>query len=145
MREKLNRLSAAPALNEAPGEWSLKMLEAKKLSVLRAKIQRLQKEAQEIENQSSKSISQASALIRDLRLSLSDWKQAWKLAHGKAPASKAKTSRKVRKVPIKYSDDKGNKWSGRGRPPLWLVAAQKSGKKRDDFLVKIKSNGSSVH
>jgi DNA-binding protein H-NS len=39
-------------------------------------------------------------------------------------------------VPVKYPDDKGNTGPGRGRPPLWLVAAEKAGKKRDSFLVK---------
>ena len=33
-------------------------------------------------------------------------------------------------MPVKYADDKGNKWTGRGRPPLWLVAAEKAGRKR---------------
>ena len=122
------------------------MLEIKKLRVLRAKIQKLQDEAKQIENQSGKNIAKASAMIKDLGLSFRDWKQAWTIARGKSRKVKSTTSRKGRKVPVKYIDDKGNKWSGRGRPPLWLVVAQKVGKKRDDFLVKKKQpNGASVH
>lgn len=40
-----------------------------------------------------------------------------------------------RRVAVKYRDDKGNTWTGRGRPPLWLAAAEKAGKNRDSFLV----------
>ena len=39
---------------------------------------------------------------------------------------------------IKYKDEKGNTWTGRGRSPFWLVAAEKAGKKRDSFLVGAK-------
>jgi DNA-binding protein H-NS len=37
---------------------------------------------------------------------------------------------------VKYRDPKtGQTWTGRGRLPLWLKAAEKKGKKRDSFLV----------
>lgn len=35
---------------------------------------------------------------------------------------------KGKKAPIKYRDKHGNKWSGRGMTPKWLVAAEKAGK-----------------
>jgi len=41
-------------------------------------------------------------------------------------------------VAAKYRDPKNpeNTWTGRGRPPLWLVAATKGSKtKREDFLI----------
>jgi len=39
-------------------------------------------------------------------------------------------------VPIKYRDNKGNTWTGRGRMPRWMVAATKGGKtKKEDFLI----------
>ncbi|MDM0007457.1 H-NS histone family protein [Variovorax sp. J22G73] len=34
-----------------------------------------------------------------------------------------------------YSDGKGNKWTGRGRRPLWLRDAMASGKTLDEFRV----------
>ena len=40
-------------------------------------------------------------------------------------------------VAIKYRDPKNtdNTWTGRGRMPRWMVAATKTGKKKDEFLV----------
>ena len=40
-----------------------------------------------------------------------------------------------RKVPPKYRSRSGETWAGRGARPRWLVAAIKSGKKLDDFLI----------
>jgi DNA-binding protein H-NS len=42
---------------------------------------------------------------------------------------------KGRKVPPKYRGPSGETWAGRGAKPRWLVAAIKSGKKLDDFLI----------
>jgi len=42
---------------------------------------------------------------------------------------------KGRKVPPKYRGPSGQTWAGRGAKPRWLVAAIKSGKKLDDFLI----------
>lgn len=42
------------------------------------------------------------------------------------------------KVAIKYRDPNSpaNTWTGRGRTPLWMVAAMKGGKaKKEDFLI----------
>jgi DNA-binding protein H-NS len=40
------------------------------------------------------------------------------------------------KVAVKYRDRAGNTWTGRGRMPLWMVAALKGGKaKKEDFLI----------
>jgi DNA-binding protein H-NS len=40
------------------------------------------------------------------------------------------------KVAVKYRDQAGNTWTGRGRMPRWMVAATKGGKaKREDFLI----------
>ena len=41
-------------------------------------------------------------------------------------------------VAVKYRDPKNpeHTWTGRGRPPRWLVAATKGGKaKKEDFLI----------
>ena len=42
---------------------------------------------------------------------------------------------KGRKVPPKYRSPSGETWAGRGARPRWLVAAIKSGKRLDDFLI----------
>src|SRR5215831_7872543 len=40
------------------------------------------------------------------------------------------------KVAVKYRDNAGNTWTGRGRMPRWMVAATKGGKaKKEDFLI----------
>jgi DNA-binding protein H-NS len=88
----------------------------KSLSVIRAQIRALEKRAMSIESKADKKITQLVALIKRHGLSLADWKRAM---------SFSKTSgrggpRKGKRVPVKYADDKGNKWTGRGRPPLWL-------------------------
>src|SRR5262249_25526883 len=41
------------------------------------------------------------------------------------------------KVPAMYKNPKtGESWSGRGRAARWIVAAEKAGHKRTEFLVK---------
>jgi DNA-binding protein H-NS len=40
-----------------------------------------------------------------------------------------------RKVAIKYRDEKGNTWTGRGKTPRWLVEAENTGKNREAFKV----------
>jgi len=104
----------------------------KSLSVIRAQIRALEKRAKTIESKADKKITQLVALIQRHGLSLGDWKRATSLTKTR----KRGGPRKGKRVPVKYAYDKGNKWTGRGRPPRWLVAAEKAGKKRDSFLVK---------
>ncbi|MCW7539719.1 H-NS histone family protein [Aquabacterium sp. A7-Y] len=66
--------------------------------------------------------------------SLEDYALA-KPASPKAARRPAASGKTGRKVPIKYRDDAGNAWSGRGSKPKWLVAALKSGKTLEDFAV----------
>ncbi len=49
----------------------------------------------------------------------------------------SKSSRKGGKVAAKYRNpkDPSQTWAGRGRQPLWLVAALKKGQKIESFLV----------
>jgi DNA-binding protein H-NS len=46
-----------------------------------------------------------------------------------------KSALRGRKVAPKYRSPSGETWAGRGARPRWLVAAIKSGKKVDDFLI----------
>lgn len=59
-----------------------------------------------------------------------------KKAASKKLASKRATGKGSR-VPVKYRDDAGNTWTGRGNKPRWLVAALASGKTVEDFAVKV--------
>src|SRR3977135_685020 len=63
------------------------------------------------------------------RLTDGDWGSS-----GRATGRKA-SGLKGRKAPIKYRDNSGNHWSGRGAQPRWMTAAIKTGAKRDDFLI----------
>lgn len=54
--------------------------------------------------------------------------------------SATKTTRRsgtTQKVPPKYRDSvTGQTWTGRGRTPRWLTAAEEQGRHRDEFLIK---------
>jgi DNA-binding protein H-NS len=60
-----------------------------------------------------------------------------KPAAEKAGAAKRK-KRKGAKAPavVKYRNDSGGTWGGRGKRPTWLRDALASGKKLEDFAVK---------
>jgi DNA-binding protein H-NS len=46
-----------------------------------------------------------------------------------------RSAMKGRKVPIKYRDEEGNTWAGRGAQPRWLREKLKAGAKLEDFAV----------
>jgi DNA-binding protein H-NS len=99
----------------------------------------LETQARRLERNANKGLRAAAAVIAKHGLSLADLTRAFSMSKGRrGPSSLA-----GRSVPVKYRDDKGNKWSGRGRPPLWLVAAEKAGKRRDSFLVGPKEKAKS--
>jgi DNA-binding protein H-NS len=51
-------------------------------------------------------------------------------------SSKGSSSKKpVRKVAVRYRDNAGNTWTGRGKRPSWLVKELANGKSVDDFLI----------
>lgn len=43
---------------------------------------------------------------------------------------------KGRKLPVKYTDGAGNRWSGVGRRPRWFLEALKAGKNESDLRAK---------
>ena len=55
------------------------------------------------------------------------------------PAAPTKAPKKASKsrgmVAIKYRDESGNTWTGRGKTPRWLVEAEKAGKSRESFKI----------
>jgi len=40
-------------------------------------------------------------------------------------------------LPVKYQDEKGNTWTGRGLNPKWLEKEIEAGKKKEDFLIAV--------
>ncbi|MBI5260064.1 MAG: H-NS histone family protein [Burkholderiales bacterium] len=55
-------------------------------------------------------------------------------AKGAAAGAKPRGAKKGT-VPVKYRDDAGNTWTGRGSQPKWFRAALEAGKKPEDFKV----------
>jgi DNA-binding protein H-NS len=48
-----------------------------------------------------------------------------------------RASKRGATVPPKYRDSKtGDTWSGRGLTPRWLAEREKTGRKREEFLIK---------
>ena len=58
-----------------------------------------------------------------------------KPAGARVPHQKANGS-KGQKLPPKYRSPEGDEWSGRGLPPKWLIALERKGKKREQFLIE---------
>jgi DNA-binding protein H-NS len=114
---------------------------ASRLTTIRAQLAKLQRQAEQLERAASKRIKAAAKVIERYRLSASDLTEALKLSSG-GRASSSRGGRRSplagKPVPVKYRDSSGNTWTGRGRPPLWLVAAEEAGKKRESFLVGAK-------
>ena len=54
----------------------------------------------------------------------------------KKAGSALKANDKRLKVKPKYRNKKGETWAGRGKPPRWMAAELKAGKKKDYFLIK---------
>ena len=53
-----------------------------------------------------------------------------------AGSGRKKTAAKKDLPAVKYRDESGNAWSGRGPRPGWFKAALEAGKNADDFLIK---------
>jgi DNA-binding protein H-NS len=104
---------------------------ARRLETIRAQIRKLEKQAKALERGANEGIKAVALVIAKYGLSPSDLKQAM----GMGGRRGRRSSLAGRPVPAKYRDDKGNTWTGRGRPPLWLVAAEKAGQKRETFLI----------
>jgi DNA-binding protein H-NS len=102
---------------------------------LKARIALLQKQLAAAEQNKAPAIKKVQALMKKLGVTLADLGGA---ASAK-PAAPAKAPKKPRKsggtVAIKYRDEAGNTWTGRGKTPRWLVEAEKAGKPRESFKI----------
>lgn len=107
---------------------------------LKAKIAQLQKQLSAAQNRKAPAIKKVKALMKKLGVTLTDLAGTEAQPKGR-PGRKPRTAGKKGpkrggKVAIKYRDDKGNTWSGRGKTPRWLAEAEKAGARRDHFLIK---------
>ena len=117
-----------------------------KLSVdaLKTRIADLQKKLAAAESSKAPAIKKVKALMKKLGVTLedldgkSDSVDPGTRRRGrprKGAADKPAKSAGARKVAIKYRDEKGNTWTGRGKTPRWLVEAEKAGRSRDVFKI----------
>jgi len=111
---------------------------------LKERIALLQKQLAAAETRKQPAINKVKALMKKLGVTVADLggggtgKRRGRppKAAGKGRAKKAGRKGSRGAVPIKYRDDKGNTWTGRGKTPRWIAAAEKAGTKRESFLVK---------
>ena len=107
---------------------------------LKARIAQLQKQLTAAQNNKAPAIKKVKALMKKLGVTVADLtggEAQPKGRPGRKPGKAAKKGpKRGGKVAIKYRDDKGNTWTGRGKTPRWLTAAEKAGTKRDQFLIK---------
>ena len=68
-------------------------------------------------------------------ISINEVRQAMGKKSKTGKAKNAATGKPRQSAAVKYRDSEGNTWSGRGRAPRWLMAAEKSGQKREQFAV----------
>jgi DNA-binding protein H-NS len=108
------------------------------LEAIEAQIRSLEEKKREIELERHKAIRTVVREMERHHLTFDDIRRNRSankaLAKSRRKTNKAATANR-RKVPIKYRDKKGNTWTGRGRTPRWLVAAENAGQKRADFAV----------
>lgn len=114
---------------------------------LKTKIAALQKQLEAAEKNKAPAIKKVMALMKKLGITIADLQGAGSGAaagkgrrgrpagSGKKTKGKGKPKLAGKKVAIKYRDDKGNTWTGRGKTPRWIADAEKAGKSREQFKV----------
>ena len=110
---------------------------------LKVRIATLQKQLAEAEKNKAPAIKKVQALMKKLGVTIADLTAAGgvhALSKDKKSPGEKKTASKASKrsatpVPVKYRDETGNTWTGRGKTPRWLVEAEKSGKTRESFKI----------
>ena len=109
---------------------------AKNLRQINAEIARLQKEAKALRNREiGEVVSKIKKAIKHYALTPSDLFGRAVAANGKAAAKAARKSGKKPGV-IRFRDEAGNTWTGRGKRPNWFKDALAAGKKPEDLAAK---------
>jgi DNA-binding protein H-NS len=103
------------------------------LKTIKRRIQALEAQASRIAGR-NKTLSTIANLMKKHGVSVGELRGA---LTGGATGTRGRKGGRRRKVPVMYRNSKtGETWSGRGRPARWIAAAEKSGHKRTEFLVK---------
>ena len=98
----------------------------------------MQKQLVAAENSKAPAVRQVKALMKQVGVTVEDLATKPAAPTGRNPAQKTaqKGGRKVgAKIPVKYRDENGNSWTGRGKTPIWIVEAEKAGNNRADYLI----------
>ena len=113
---------------------------ARTLAQINRQIDKLQRQAEALKKQEiSGVISRIKSAIDHYGLTAGDLGLASSRAgasrgSGRKPATrKPATARKP--VPVKYRDEEGNTWTGRGKRPNWFKSALEAGKTPEDLAV----------
>jgi len=101
-------------------------------AALKARIAQLQKQLTAAQRNKAPAVKKVKALMKKL----GEAPAKGRLGRRSGKFVKGKKGKRRGKVAIKYRDGQGNTWSGRGKTPRWLAAAEKAGSKRDQFLIK---------
>lgn len=115
-------------------------------STLKARIDQLQKQLAAAEANKAPAIKKVRALMKKLGVTIQDLQENAGTGQRGRPAKPTlndqvsngngrKPRKSRRTVPIKYRDDAGNTWTGRGKTPRWIIEAEKTGKTRDTFRI----------
>ena len=96
---------------------------------LKVRITALQKQLAAAENSKAPAVRQVKALMKKLGVSVAD------LADPSAEKKVNGFKKPSQKVAVKYRDENGNTWTGRGKTPRWMVDAEKAGGKREKYLI----------
>ena len=105
------------------------------ITSIKTQIAKLQKALDKAESKREPAIRKVKALMDRLGVTVADLGAAASTParRGRKPGSTAPKAKGT--VAIKYKDDKGNTWTGRGKTPRWLVEAETNGQARAQFLI----------
>lgn len=109
---------------------------SKTYAQLMKQIDSLQREAEELRRKEIDGvIDRIKEAIRAYGLTAADLGLAPARAKRASKATGPKRGRRKARAAVKYRDEAGNTWGGRGPRPAWLRAALASGKSLADFAV----------
>jgi DNA-binding protein H-NS len=104
------------------------------LKTIESQIAALKMRAEKLKTRNKKpALKQIARLMRENDISIDELRGA-PAGRGKRRSASKLKGRKVK--PMYRNPKTGKTWSGRGRAARWLVAAEKAGRKRTEFLIK---------
>ncbi|WP_183016483.1 H-NS family nucleoid-associated regulatory protein [Achromobacter sp. UMC46] len=115
------------------------MQSTKALAKLTAQIQALQRRAEALRiNGRASAVQKIVAQMHEFQISPADIQAAYGATKSARPKRKKVVERAESRRPVapKYRHpESGDTWTGRGRAPRWLAAAERAGASRDQFLI----------